>query len=95
MSAAGLFTERTPGAWSFPHPAVEDYLADRWLARDPALLSEIAARDDPRWAQPVRLGVEDLARTSAAAVDELLAALPGTGAAAQATALLTGRPCDC
>jgi hypothetical protein len=91
LEAMGLLADRGQGVKGFMHLTIQEYLVGVWLVRDAAELVRIIASDDPCWAEPIRLGVADLARTRPAVFARRLDALLDGGAAVQFAAVLSPR----
>ncbi|MBR7839508.1 NACHT domain-containing protein, partial [Actinospica durhamensis] len=75
----GLLADRGQQLYGFLHLTLEEYLAGRWLVRagDPA---QTAARiephlGDPRWVEPIRLGLGYLSRADGPRFDAALTSL--------------------
>ncbi|MGI5241105.1 hypothetical protein [Dactylosporangium sp. CA-139066] len=77
VAAMGLISERAPHVFGFLHLTLQEYLAGRWLVADGAAAAGRIAGHlrDPRWAEPIRLGLGHLSRADPAGLEALLPAL--------------------
>ncbi|MFI7350115.1 NACHT domain-containing protein [Streptomyces sp. NPDC049936] len=86
LEALGLLTQRGQGLYGFLHLTLEEHLAGcRLVSADP--VERIRAHvDDPRWVEPIRLGLAELGRSDPARLRGVLTDLltgPGSAYAAQ------------
>ena len=77
----GLMTDRGPEQLGFLHLTLEEYLAGRHLVADGTAAARIQTHlSDPRWVEPIRLGLGHLGRTDPSRLDSvLLELLSGPG----------------
>ncbi|MFF4244904.1 caspase family protein [Streptomyces sp. NPDC001822] len=94
-ASLGLLTARGQGLYGFLHLSIEEYLAGRWLvdtrwSDGPGRLGEHLG--DPRWAEPIRLGLGHLSRTDPDRLDAVLTGLLGGDGSSRAAVLLCAAP---
>jgi hypothetical protein len=94
VTELGLLADRGQELYGFLHLTLEEYLAGRWLVL-PRTPADTAARirphlGDPRWVEPIRLGLGYLSRVDPRRLDETLTALLALAPGEQAIGLLTG-----
>lgn len=82
----GLMTDRGPEQLGFLHLTLEEYLAGRHLVEDGTAARIQIHLSDPRWVEPIRLGLGHLGRTDPSRLDSVLLDLlsgPGSEYAAR------------
>lgn len=89
----GLLTARGQDLFGFLHQTLEEYLAGRWLVRDGSAGTIRPHLDDPRWVEPIRLGLGHLGRADPTALDAVLTdLLTGQDATIACTAMIPSLP---
>lgn len=71
----GLITQRGQDLYGFLHQLLEEYLAGRWLVAVDAAARIRRHLDDPRWVEPISLGLGHLGHADPAGLDTLLTEL--------------------
>ena len=73
LKGFALVTERGRDLYGFLHLSIGEYLAGRWILRDDDAVARIEPLlGDPRWVEPLRLGLGQLSRDNPARLGALI-----------------------
>lgn len=72
LQGLGLMSQRGQGLYGFLHLTLEEYLAGHWLMACQPVPRIREHLGDPRWVEPMHLGLARLGSTDRAALDSLL-----------------------